>query len=408
MQLLIFGAGKNSEKLLTCLKPEAEIVAFIDNDSTKWGVDSFGRRIIAPYDIQKENYDFIIIAVMNGQSVVKQLLKLGIEVEKLLTPFEFDHKKYRGWKDVFYVEELIYLEMSQKIEQLNSYIGNLEYELTAKIRDGKIRYPKILSWEKAVDEIVLRRKSISRFGDGEFDLMLGKNNSFQDYDSELTERLQEVLVSNLSNHIVGIPDAYGYFENRTEEFIRCFRRHLCNGNREKIYRMLDMEKEYYDSFLTRPYKDYEDKSKALEKFQYLKKIWEGRDLTIVEGEKTRLGVGNDLFTNANSCIRILAPCTNAWAKYKELLEEVLKTEKDRLVLIALGATATVLAYDLTNAGYQAVDIGHIDIEYEWYLKGVGNMVPIEGKYTNEVPGGRNVSMCWKNENYEREIIKRIG
>lgn len=41
--------------------------------------------------------------------------------------------------------------------------------------------------------------------------------------------------------------------------------------------------------------------------------------------------------------------------------------KAKLVLIALGHTATVLAYDLAEVGYQAIDIGHIDIEYEWFL-----------------------------------------
>lgn len=32
----------------------------------------------------------------------------------------------------------------------------------------------------------------------------------------------------------------------------------------------------------------------------------------------------------------------------------------RLILIALGMTATVLAYDLSKAGFWAIDIGHID------------------------------------------------
>ena len=39
------------------------------------------------------------------------------------------------------------------------------------------------------------------------------------------------------------------------------------------------------------------------------------------------------------------------------------------VLIALGQTATVLAYDLSEAGLQAIDPGHVDVEYEWYRMG---------------------------------------
>lgn len=49
-------------------------------------------------------------------------------------------------------------------------------------------------------------------------------------------------------------------------------------------------------------------------------------------------------------------------------------------------TATVLAYDLSLYGYQAVDIGHIDIEYEWLRMGAKTKVPVPGKFTNEAHG----------------------
>ena len=39
--------------------------------------------------------------------------------------------------------------------------------------------------------------------------------------------------------------------------------------------------------------------------------------------------------------------------------------------------------DLGNLGYQAIDIGHIDIEYEWYKKGAKKKVAIRGKAVNE-------------------------
>mgnify|MGYP000128627122 CR=1 FL=1 len=46
-----------------------------------------------------------------------------------------------------------------------------------------------------------------------------------------------------------------------------------------------------------------------------------------------------------------------------------KLEKTALFLIALGPTATVLAYDLFKSGYQAIDAGHVDVEYEWWRMG---------------------------------------
>jgi hypothetical protein len=48
-----------------------------------------------------------------------------------------------------------------------------------------------------------------------------------------------------------------------------------------------------------------------------------------------------------------------------LNEDVKLSDKNILILISLGPTATVLAYDLAKLGYWAIDIGHIDNEYEW-------------------------------------------
>jgi len=45
----------------------------------------------------------------------------------------------------------------------------------------------------------------------------------------------------------------------------------------------------------------------LNMFKKLKKIWDGKDIIIIESEKSRLGVGNDLFDNTKSIKRILCP-----------------------------------------------------------------------------------------------------
>ncbi len=106
-------------------------------------------------------------------------------------------------------------------------------------------------------------------------------------------------------------------------------------------------------------------------------------------------------------MRILGPERDAFLKYEQIMEAVLKTDPGRLVLIAMGPTATVLAYDLAKMGYQALDIGHIDIEYEWYLRGLSRMTAVEGKYVSEVPGGNNVPEQIADESYNREITDII-
>ena len=74
--------------------------------------------------------------------------------------------------------------------------------------------------------------------------------------------------------------------------------------------------------------------------------------------------------------------------------------------MALGPTATVMAYDLAKLGYQAIDIGHVDIEYEWFLMKAIHKVPIQNKYVNEAGAGIGVGSC-NNQTYLNQIIFKI-
>lgn len=125
----------------------------------------------------------------------------------------------------------------------------------------------------------------------------------------------------------------------------------------------------------------------------------------VEGYQTRLGVGNDLFDNAKSIKRILCPAENAFDAYEKIMESIDALWRGELVILALGPTATVLASDLSQKGIQALDLGHIDIQYEWYLAGT-SYVPVKGKYTNETLDGRQPEAC-EDETYLSQIIAEV-
>ena len=138
----------------------------------------------------------------------------------------------------------------------------------------------------------------------------------------------------------------------------------------------------------------------------MKSIWDKRDVVIIEGEQSRLGVGNNLFDNMKSIQRILCPTKNAFNKYNYILDEAKTLSKDKLILIALGPTATVLAYDLNKLGYQAIDVGHVDIEYEWFLMKATEKVKLQNKYVNEGKGNINI-IDEKDISYNEQIIKVI-
>lgn len=274
----------------------------------------------------------------------------------------------------------------------NRAINNLRYEL-GDSRSKAIVYPKVASIEDTMSAIIDEGKSIARFGDGEFGLICGVDRAkYQTYNEKFGKRLEEVLHSNRDNMVIGIEDIYGDLSAYNEQGINEIRAYLSEEVRAKHYELLDMNRTYYNAYVTRPYAIYRDNNTdgPKKRFARMKELWDNKQVVFIEGEKTRLGVGNDLFSNATSIERIICPAENAFDRYDEILDEALKIDKSKLVLIALGATATVLAYDLAKEGYHAVDIGHIDIEYEWMRIGQGKKTPVKGKYNNEIAGGEIV------------------
>lgn len=295
----------------------------------------------------------------------------------------------------------IYLSIDYRIGKLKYIVVSLYNNIIKKVVKG----PEVINTNDTIDKIIKDKCSVSRFGEGEFKLMKGQNLLFQNSSEELRLKMKDVLFSQNENHIVCIPDVFKNLDRFTNKAYTFWNTYL-NTDRNYIYSILDMNKKYYDALMTRVYIDYKDKSSSQYLFDKIKKIWDGRDITIVEGDKSRLGIGNDLFNNVNSINRILCPSENAFFKYNEILKEIKKIDEDRLILIALGPTATVLAYDLSKLGYQAIDIGHIDIEYEWFLKRVNEKCRIEKKYVGEVINGNEVEGIDDNT-YANQIICKI-
>lgn len=271
---------------------------------------------------------------------------------------------------------------------------NLGWEINDRKFLDKLWYPQIMSIEDTIEDIVTNRKSIARFGDGEFGIMCGVQRwRFQKNDEALANRLKEVLHSKREDVLIGLIDFYGDFGSWTDSAANGARLYLTPEVRKQHYALLERDRLYANTSISR--------NESWEQVKNQKRIWDGRDCVFIEGYQTRMGVGNDLFDNAKSIVRILCPAESAFDRYEEIYSEALRQPKDRLFLIALGPTASVLAYDLAAQGYQAVDIGHADISYEWLLRGERGRIP--NKYTNEEPGGYIVEELHDAE-YEAQII----
>ncbi|MBO3395350.1 SP_1767 family glycosyltransferase [Clostridium perfringens] len=260
--------------------------------------------------------------------------------------------------------------------------------------------------DEIIEKILKEKYSLSRFGDGELRLICGKDISFQKYNKNLSDRLKEILISQTNDKkiLIAIPNVFDTLDIYVDKSKEYWTEQLF-FYKDKWISLLNENAEYYDAFISRPYMIYRNKNNCKYKFKKIKEIWKEKKIVIIEGEKSKLGVGNDLFKSCKSIERIICPSKDAFSKYNEIFEVARKIPKDKIILIALGPTASILAYDLSNIGLQAIDIGHIDIEYEWFLNNSIEKESIKGKYTNEAElefyGNLN------DENYEKEIISVI-
>lgn len=266
---------------------------------------------------------------------------------------------------------------------------------------------KSLQILSSLDTVLLIKEknlSVSRFGDGELKIMRGGSIGFQVYDEVLAKRLKEVIHSRLDNLLICVPRFLVDMTNITPN-VRTFWQYSLLRNQSTWGSYLDEAKIYGDTQFTRFYMDLENKVNSTQMIEEIRRLWFNRDIIVVEGAESRLGVGNDLFAKAKSIRRIICPAENAFMHYEQILSLSLKYEKQCLYILALGPTATVLAYDLTQNGCQAIDIGHIDIEYEWFLRQSHSKVPIQGKYVNECHTRGSVV---SDKNYESQIVEHIA
>lgn len=266
----------------------------------------------------------------------------------------------------------------------------------------------ILSDEETINKIINEKISIARYGDGEFKWMFGlKQNSFQENNVIMQEKLNKIIKYKSKNLIIGIPNMINTLSQLNIQAKGYWARFLVK-NYKKIQGVLDINSTYCNSNITRPYIDYKNKKKKImkKKFDLLKEIWNHRNLLIVEGEFSRLGINNDLFSNAKSIRRIICPAQNAFSKYETILKHIIdRAKEDDLVLISLGPTATILACALSKKNIQSIDLGHIDIEYSWYLLNAKYKIPIKNRYVNEAQS-KNMKLSYNRE-YENQIIDKI-
>ena len=272
-----------------------------------------------------------------------------------------------------------------------------------KYRTIKKQLPVIKNSIETLDELIRSKKSFARFGDGELNLISGLSIGFQKADDELVRELIRVLTCPNRYCYIGLPYSLSSLNNFRFD-AKCFWLYSIVKN-WKRWRQYCTRESYLDTQCSRFYMDIKDKSISKMIVKKWKELWQNRDTVIIEGENTKMGVGNDLFAGAKSLRRIVCPSKNAFSVYDRILECAQQLSEDNLILIALGPTASVLAYDLSLSGYQAIDTGHLDLEYNWMQCNAENKIPVAGRSVNELKSSHLEEIY--DQSYDSQIICRV-
>lgn len=398
-KIYIWGAGHYIQQVIEEIDiKNVCIEGVLDSDREKQGKKIFNTiPIVSPYSILNKRFDYVVISVKSYNFIEKQCIAMGVDKKKIIIYWNGGYKESIFKDHTERIEEL----MKEK-KQFQNYLDSVPYEWGVK------QIPNIRKGIELLEKIIAERGSMCRFGDGEFEMIQGKKRPwFQKPDGLLGKRLKEILITENNFINIAISQNFFGFEQYKEEVANEIRNYMYGDTREYILGLVDMDRIYYDAYVTRPYIIYKERKNADKIFPLFKKVWKNRDVVIVEGEYSRIGVGNDLLLGASSIRRILCPKKNSWDVYDKIINKVKKNiSKDDLICISLGPCATVLAFDLAKDGYQALDIGQLDNEYEWYLRGTKERTEIPGKLVAELLKEQQLELSDKAD-YMTQIIEKI-
>jgi hypothetical protein len=201
--------------------------------------------------------------------------------------------------------------------------------------------------------------SISRFGDGELELVFlsglayfkellrgRRPQVFENGGPWFSYRLRKVLKSNNKKLLIGIPNVF--FENSATKW----KSEYFQANKRRI-----PGKTYYSAFFVR----YNRRSMLNEEAHWnqIRRIWDGKKISIVHFNPEIAHL--DIFSNASKIEHILCKRRNIWGwgyRYKKLLQRCLDEDYE-LCLAMAGPVANLLAYDLCAKGRQCIDIGQL-------------------------------------------------
>lgn len=248
----------------------------------------------------------------------------------------------------------------QELKLFNDIEENYIYEFSDKLKN--LQKPKILDYQNTLKLIVNKPKSFVRLGDGEIDIMKGKDIPFQIYDPKLAAILSTILEDQTTDMYIGINYSYFYDTSYLDDVTRKFYLIGTPQHRQFLLTHCNMNREYINATFNQVYMGADNIDHA-EYYNSLKKLFKDKKIVIFAGKGILDDLKYDLFEFSHSKEIVLGPSINAFSDYEEILLKAKNYSKDYILCFILGPTSKALVYQLTKEGYTAWDIGHMAKDY---------------------------------------------
>jgi len=209
-----------------------------------------------------------------------------------------------------------------------------------------MRYPDTMTEAETINAAVAGF-SLARFGDGEFNIVFGRDSVSQRYDRALQLELLNIL-------------DYGH---QTPQFLACIpnlnadipRRDFWSPFKRAPGLLVHLQSPRYGSaFISRP-----DNAPWIDEPAYwetVRLLWRARDVIYVGGSAV---LANVIARDAGAIQIVACPLRDAYNQIDRIENECASRNCGRPVIIALGAAGTALAARLARRGIHALDLGHI-------------------------------------------------
>lgn len=211
------------------------------------------------------------------------------------------------------------INIYKEIEQIKRINNSIFYASTYELRkDVSIFFDQYqMDMRDCFDDIIEKRKSLIRFGDGELRLIFNPlfKINFQKNSYEIGRKLKDALLLNgydKDKLIVGLPTYLpaDYFQNT-----------LYAELWPSLSGILRKDMKYASTHMTRP---LIFQFMGQEAVKLWRRVWKSRNVKIVTGEGSRFELEPDLFSSAKSIEMIFTKAQNAFESIDEIKQKIIE------------------------------------------------------------------------------------